>query len=147
MIVAGLTGGIGSGKSTFAKLLAERGAEIIDADELGRGALRPGQPAWHDAIGTFGDDILVAGTSEIDRARLASIVFSDPAKLAALNAMVHPIIVSRIAAQLPLARLLEKADIVVQNNGSLEELRRQADQTYAELTKHRDDRPGTERNP
>lgn len=199
MFVAGLTGGIGSGKSTFARLLAEQGAEIIDADELGRLALRPGERGWHEVIDTWGDEVLVPGTSEIDRAKLASIVFADPAKLAALNAIVHPIIMSgiadtlealsgtdmivvieaallietgladgvdvviavvtsdeirgerlrlergmsqedieaRIASQLPLPKLLEKADIVVQNNGSLEELRREAEQVFAELQRRR----------
>ncbi|MGH2754696.1 MAG: dephospho-CoA kinase [Actinomycetota bacterium] len=199
MIVAGLTGGIGSGKSTFAKLLEERGAEVIDADELGRTALSPGRPGWHSVIDTFGDELLVPGTMEIDRGLLASMVFSDSAKLAALNAIVHPIIMSgiadtlevlagtdmiviidaallietgladrvdvvivvlaaddirsarlraergmsqkdiegRIAAQLPASRLLERADVVVNNDGSLEELSREADRVYAELEKRR----------
>lgn len=97
MYVVGLTGGIGSGKSTFAALLAERGAEVIDADELGRAALEPGRPAWNQVIETFGDDIRVAGGMDIDRKRLAQIVFNDPPKLAALNAIVHPEILRGIA--------------------------------------------------
>ena len=97
MLVAGLTGGIGSGKSTFARLLAERGAEIIDADALGRDALDPGKPAWHSAVDQFGDEILAATTLDIDRKRLAAIVFNDPRKLAALNAIVHPVITRGIA--------------------------------------------------
>ena len=100
MLVVGLTGGIGSGKSTFAALLAERGAQIIDADLLGRDALRPGEPAWHSVVDTFGDEILVEHTMDIDRKRLAGIVFNDPQKLAALNAIVHPIIVGGIADRL-----------------------------------------------
>jgi dephospho-CoA kinase len=97
MLVAGLTGGIGSGKSTFAALLAERGAEVINADALGRAALDPGEPAWHSTVDQFGDDILVATGLDIDRKRLASIVFNDPSKLAALNAIVHPVITRGIA--------------------------------------------------
>lgn len=97
MYVVGLTGGIGSGKSTFAALLAERGAQVIDADELGRVALEPGRPAWNQVIETFGDDIRVAGGMDIDRKRLAQIVFNDPRKLAALNAIVHPEIFRGIA--------------------------------------------------
>ncbi|MBA2726400.1 MAG: dephospho-CoA kinase, partial [Actinobacteria bacterium] len=97
MLVAGLTGGIGSGKSTFAQMLADRGAEVIDADAIGRQALEPGEPAWHSVVDQFGDDILSAGSMTVDRKRLASIVFRDPRKLAALNAIVHPVITHRIA--------------------------------------------------
>lgn len=97
MFVVGLTGGIGSGKSTFAALLAERGAQIVDADQLGRDALRPGRPAWHSVVDQFGDEILAAGTMEIDRKRLADVVFGDRGKLAALNAIVHPVILSGVA--------------------------------------------------
>ena len=97
MLVAGLTGGIGTGKSTFAVLLAERGAHVIDADELGRDALKPGEPAWAAAVGQFGDEILVAGSMDIDRKRLADIVFDDRAARVALNEIVHPVILSGIA--------------------------------------------------
>jgi len=100
MFVVGLTGGIGSGKTTFASLLSERGAQIIDADALGRDALRPAQPAWHSVVSQFGDDILQANSLEIDRRRLAAIVFSEPHKLAALNAIVHPVIIKAIADRL-----------------------------------------------
>ncbi|MEA2498740.1 MAG: dephospho-CoA kinase [Actinomycetota bacterium] len=97
MLVAGLTGGIGSGKSTFARFLSERGAEVIDADQLGRSALDPGEPAWHSTVDQFGDEILAAASLDIDRKRLAAIVFNDPTKLAALNAIVHPVITRGIA--------------------------------------------------
>lgn len=97
MLVAGLTGGIGSGKTTFAKLLGDLGAEVIDADELGRAALRTGEPAWHSVVDQFGDDILTPGDLAIDRKRLAAIVFNDRDKLAALNAIVHPVILAGIA--------------------------------------------------
>lgn len=97
MLTVGLTGGIGSGKSTFAALLAERGAQVVDADQLGRDALRPGEPAWHSVVDNFGDEILGAGSMEIDRKRLAEMVFADPNKLAALNAITHPVIAAGIA--------------------------------------------------
>jgi len=100
MLLVGLTGGIGSGKSTFAALLAERGAQIIDADLLGREALKPGEPAWHSVVDQFGDDVLVPGTMDIDRKRLAAIVFGNQASLAALNAIVHPVIMAEIADRL-----------------------------------------------
>lgn len=104
MLLAGLTGGTGSGKSTFAALLAERGAEVIDADQLGRMALAPGEPAWHSVVDQFGDEILAAGGLDIDRKRLAAIVFQDLGKLAALNAIVHPVITAGIADALDMLR-------------------------------------------
>jgi dephospho-CoA kinase len=100
MLVVGLTGGIGSGKSTLAELLSERGAVVIDADSLGHQALAPGEPTWHSVVDQFGDGILAAGSMEIDRKALGRIVFADPAKRAALNAITHPFILRRIADSL-----------------------------------------------
>lgn len=104
MLLVGLTGAIGAGKSTFASLMLERGAQIIDADEIGRLALEPGQRAWHSVIDTFGDEIRGARGVEIDRQRLAHIVFNDRRKLAALNAIVHPVIMKRVAEELDALR-------------------------------------------
>lgn len=120
MFTVGLTGGIGSGKSTFAALLAERGAQIVDADQLGRDALRPGKPAWHSVVDGFGDEILVEGSMEIDRAALAEEVFNDPHKLAALNAITHPVIAAGIADALE--RLSRTDEIVVLDAALLVEL-------------------------
>ena len=120
MLVVGLTGGIGSGKSTFAALLAERGAQIIDADQLGRDALRPGEPAWHSVVDTFGDEILVGGSMNIDRKRLAEIVFNHKEKLAALNAIVHPVIMRGIADRLELLRNTD--DVVILDAALIVEL-------------------------
>lgn len=197
MYTVGLTGGIGSGKSTFAALLAERGAQVIDADQLGRDALKPGRRAWQEAVDSFGDEILVAGTLEIDRQRLADIVFSDPNKLAALNAITHPVIArgiadhmerlaatdaivvvdaalivelgldkaldvlivvdagdesrqtrlvasrrmhprdiqARMASQSRPEELIERADLVVKNDGTIDDLVLEADRVWAELQK------------
>ena len=110
MLAVGLTGGIGAGKSTFAALLAERGAQVLDADQIGRDALAPGQPAWHSVVSQFGDEILVPGSMDVDRKRLAGIVFGDENKLAALNAIVHPVILGRIATEL---ERLSRTDAVV----------------------------------
>jgi dephospho-CoA kinase len=195
MLLVGLTGGIGSGKSTFAALLAERGAQVVDADVLGHDALKPGEPTWHSVVDQFGDEILSPGTMTIDRKRLAAIVFESEQKRAALNAIVHPEIFRRIAdaidklrgtdsiviidaalvfetgladscdvivvvtssrdtrterlirirgmsidqitarmsAQADPKALVEKADIVVRNDGSLEDLAREADRVWTEL--------------
>ena len=110
MLAVGLTGGIGAGKSTFAALLAERGAQVIDADGIGRDALAPGRPAWHSVVSTFGDEVLVPGEMAIDRKKLAGVVFEEPRKLAALNAIVHPVILQRIADDL---EKLSRTDAVV----------------------------------
>jgi dephospho-CoA kinase len=111
MFVVGLTGGIGTGKSTFAALLLERGAQVIDADALGRDALRPGAPAWHSVVDQFGKEVLVHPSMEIDRKQLAEIVFNNPEALKALNAIVHPMIFKAIADELD--RLRSSDHIVV----------------------------------
>ena len=193
MLVVGLTGGIGAGKSTLAALLAERGAQIIDA--IGRDALKPGRPAWHSVVDQFGEEILAAGSLDVDRKVLARMVFADAAKLAALNAIVHPVIFAgvaerlerlratdsvvvldaalilqtglkdavdviivvlsseserrrrlvrergmtfddvsgRMAAQMAPAEMAEHADLVVHNDGSLEDLAAEADKIWPEL--------------
>jgi dephospho-CoA kinase len=88
MLLVGLTGGIGSGKSTAAKLLAERGAVVIDADVLARRALEPGTPGHAAAVEAFGESILSDGA--IDRERVADLVFRDEDARARLEGIVHP---------------------------------------------------------
>lgn len=87
--IIGLTGGIGSGKSTVARLLAELGAVIIDADELGHEVFHPGTEAWREIVATFGQQVL-SSNDEIDRAKLGKIVFNNPEALARLNQIMHP---------------------------------------------------------
>ncbi|CAN5478792.1 dephospho-CoA kinase [soil metagenome] len=111
MLLVGVTGGIGSGKSLFSALLAERGAQVIDADAYGREALRPGQPAWHSVVAQFGQELLIPQSMEIDRQALAEMVFNDHDKLAALNAIVHPVLFSAIADSVE--RLSQTDEIVV----------------------------------
>lgn len=92
----GLTGGIGSGKSTAAARFAELGAVVIDADQLARQALGPGTPGSTAVLDRFGADLADAD-GVLDRARLAGVVFADPAALADLNAIVHPLVAARTA--------------------------------------------------
>ena len=94
-ITIGLTGGIGSGKSTAAKILAELGAPAIDADKVGHEIYQPGTPAYRELIAAFGEGIL-ASDRTIDRRKLGPIVFADPAALKRLNAIVHPKMFARM---------------------------------------------------
>jgi len=89
MVLVGLTGGIGAGKSTVARLLAARGAVVIDADDLAREAVARGTEAFARVVETFGSAI-VAPDGSLDRARLGAIVFADPERRRALEAIVHP---------------------------------------------------------
>ena len=88
MLVVGLTGGIGAGKSTVAQFFAELGALVIDADQLARMAIERGSDGFADVMLRFGDEIIVNG--DIDRKKLAEIVFSDPEARKDLEAIIHP---------------------------------------------------------
>jgi dephospho-CoA kinase len=99
VIVVGLTGGIGSGKSTVSALLAAQGAVVVDADAITRQLQAPGQPVLAAIVERFGPEIVSADGS-LDRAALAAIVFGDPAALKHLNAIVHPAVGAEIARRL-----------------------------------------------
>jgi len=89
MLVIGVTGNIGSGKSTVCRILAKLDATIIDADKLGHETYKPYSQAWQEMVAAFGKDIIKAD-GEIDREKLGRIVFSQPDALACLNQIVHP---------------------------------------------------------
>lgn len=89
MLLVGLTGGIGSGKSTVARMLEQRGAVVFDADVLARAVVEPGTPGHAAVIERFGANVLAPGGA-LDREALASIVFADPAARRDLEAIVHP---------------------------------------------------------
>jgi len=88
-VVIGLTGGIGSGKSTVSGMLAQLGAVILNADEVGHETLKPGTEAWQEIASTFGQGV-VKDNGEIDRGKLSEIVFNNPEALARLNSIMHP---------------------------------------------------------
>ncbi|MET9506287.1 dephospho-CoA kinase [Streptomyces sp. NPDC006259] len=94
MLKVGLTGGIGAGKSEVSRLLVECGAVLIDADRIAREVVEPGTPGLAAVVETFGEGVL-AGDGGLDRPALGSIVFADPGRLAALNAIVHPLVGAR----------------------------------------------------
>jgi dephospho-CoA kinase len=97
MRVLGLTGGIGSGKSLVAQIFRDLGAEVIDADQLAREVVEPGQPALQEIAATFGRQVLLPD-GRLDRGALAGIIFSDPTARAKLNAITHPPIRERMEA-------------------------------------------------
>jgi len=194
MRFVGLTGGIGSGKSTVAEMLTARGAVVIDADALAREVVEPGTPGFEAVVAAFGEAI-VAPDGGLDRSALASIVFADPGRRAQLEAIVHPavarrvaeiaathaetddvvvldspllietgrhrdvelvIVVSaetdtqiqrlvtrgmdeadaraRLASQMPLAEKAEVADVVLDNEGTLDDLEGQVDRLWSDLS-------------
>ena len=194
MLLVGLTGGIGSGKSTVARMLEKRGAVVFDADVLARQAVALGTPGFEKVVERFGPNVLAPGGG-LDREALASIVFSDPAARRDLEGIVHPevrrmfaegceeyrdsdrvvvfsapllvetgmhtafdllIVVSapvatqierlmrdrgmaerdvqaRIDAQLPLEAKAEAADVLVDNEGTLEDLEAQVERVWRNL--------------
>ena len=197
MIIVGLTGSVGTGKSTVTHLFRELGAYIIDWDELARDVIRPHLRAWKEIVEYFGKDFLNEDLT-VNRQKLAEMVFSDKEKVAKLNQIVHPevfkederitneiksldpdalvikdipllfeltrpifvdkIVVvsaseqtqlrrleekgmsredarSRIKSQLPLKEKIKSADFVINNDGPLEETKKQVEEIYSLLGK------------
>jgi dephospho-CoA kinase len=195
MIIVGLTGSVGTGKSTVAKFFRQLGTYIIDWDELARAAMRPSSKAWKEIVEYFGKDFLNEDLT-INRQKLAEVVFSDKGKVTKLHHIVHPEVLkedermtseiksldpnaiiikdipllfelthpifvdkivvvsasernqlrrleergmscedaqSRIKSQLPLEEKIKSADFVINNDGSLEETKRQVEQIYTLL--------------
>ncbi|MGZ4119215.1 MAG: dephospho-CoA kinase [Actinomycetota bacterium] len=99
MLLVGLTGGIGAGKSTVARLLADRGAVIIDADSIVRELQRPGTEVFRAIVERFGKQV-VAADGSLDRPKLADIAFRDEDARSALNAIVHPAVYAVMAERI-----------------------------------------------
>jgi dephospho-CoA kinase len=99
MVVIGLTGSIGSGKSSVARMLAELGAVTLDADTVGHEALTPHTEVWREVVVAFGEDILRQDSS-VDRQKLGEIVFRDTTLLAKLNSIMHPRMFQIVQARL-----------------------------------------------
>jgi dephospho-CoA kinase len=119
VLLVGLTGGIGSGKSTVARVLEERGAVVLDADAFARDAVRAGSEGFRRVVERFGGDV-VGPDGELDRPKLASIVFSDPGSLGDLEAIVHPEVRRAIADGIQTH--LDTDDVVVLVNPLLIEM-------------------------
>lgn len=113
MLRVGLTGGIATGKSTVVAMLRELGCHVLEADKIAHRMIEPGGPAYAEVVREFGrgilaaDDASGAADGRVDRSKLGAIVFSDPARLARLNAIVHPPV---LAAQDQGLAAIERAD-------------------------------------
>jgi len=113
MLVIGLTGGIGTGKSEVARLLQSLGAAVISADEVGHEAYAPDSESWREVVDTFGKEILQP-SGEIDRQKLGTIVFSDPQQLEKLNAILHPRMARMVADRIQVLRDQSASTVVVE---------------------------------
>ncbi|HEX6207442.1 MAG TPA: dephospho-CoA kinase [Actinomycetota bacterium] len=110
MLLVGLTGGLGAGKSTVARMLAERGAVIVDADELARRSIEPGTRGHRKVLEVFGDEV-EAPDGSIDRRALADVVFGDPEARRALESITHPEVFRMLAEEVERRR--DTGDVVV----------------------------------
>ena len=111
MLIIGVTGNIGSGKTTVSKILEEQGAYVINADKIARGVLAKDGAGYGETVAYFGEGI-VGRDGEIDRRALAAIVFSDPGKLDVLNAFTHKHVKSRINEEIAAVRQNNAHDII-----------------------------------
>ena len=117
MLRIGLTGGIGSGKSTVARLLAARGARIVDADRIARELVEPGTPGLEAVVAAFGRAVLTP-EGALDRPALAAVVFADPDARRRLDGIVHPLVRARaaelVAAAPPNAVVVQDVPLLVE---------------------------------
>lgn len=112
MIVAGLTGGIGTGKSTVAAIFAEAGAVIIDADEIARDVVAKGRPAWCRIVAHFGRDVLLPD-GFIDRKKLGAIIFNDARQKMHLDRIVHPYVIAETDQKLKEIERVQPQAVVI----------------------------------
>ena len=113
MLLIGLTGSIGTGKSAAAGYLEALGASLISADQVGHEAYTPNTEAWEQVVATFGDKIL-REDKEIDRSKLGALVFSDPSKLEQLNKIMHPRMARMVADKIEVLRSQGVGVVVVE---------------------------------
>lgn len=109
-LVVGLSGGIAAGKTTVSHHLREKGAHVIDADSVGHRVIAPDGEAYGEVVAAFGKDV-VAPDGTIDRRKLGGIVFSDPERLQALNAISHPRMAARMAAEIAQVKARPPAEL------------------------------------
>ncbi len=113
MLVIGLTGGIGTGKSEVTRMLEELGAVVINADQVGHEAYAVRSEAWYAVVDAFGEDILQPG-GEIDRRKLGGLVFADPKQMEKLNGIMHPRMAKMVVDRLDALREAGTSVVVVE---------------------------------
>jgi dephospho-CoA kinase len=123
MLRIGLTGGLGSGKTTAARIFKALGAHVLSADEIGRGLMQPGERVFDKIVGVFGPKSLGAD-GQLDRPAVARRVFADPAALQQLNAIVHPAVIAEQERQIELIMEIEPEAIVVVESALIFEVER-----------------------
>jgi dephospho-CoA kinase len=137
-LLIGLTGNIGTGKSTVSGMLRAMGAEVIDADKVAHEVMRVGTPVHAAIARTFGLEVMSPG-GQIDRKRLGALVFADPVALARLERIVGDRGLSRaeaeqrVRAQPPQRHKVAQADVVIDNSGSLSQTREQVQAAWERL--------------
>ncbi len=114
MLIAGLTGGIASGKTTVSRYFAEAGAKIIDADTIARTVVKKGMPAYNEIVRCFGTAILLPD-HEIDRRRLGAIIFNAPDEKAQLDAIVHPHVFKCMEAKIATIASQHSRAVIIQD--------------------------------
>lgn len=142
MLRVGLTGGLGSGKSTVARMLRELGAEVIESDELGRALMEPGNPAYDEIVRAFGQEV-VGADGRLNRPRLADLAFKFN-RVKELNAIVHPAVIEAQAAWMKQVFERDSAAVAVVVSALIFEVERDAQEggastaAYADLRKRID---------
>lgn len=112
MLRVGLTGGIASGKSTVAAMLRELGCHVLDADKIAHRLIEPGGPGYQPVVREFGTGILTP-EGRVDRTRLGTVVFADPARLKRLNAILHPLVLNAVDIELAAIERAEPEAVAV----------------------------------
>ena len=113
MKVIGITGGVGCGKSTVLNLIKENfNAFIIMADDVAKDLMKKGKKGYDETIAFFGDEIIDETTGEIDRPKLASVIFSNPNKRIVLNSIIHPVVKKEIVSMITQAKIDNKYDYI-----------------------------------
>jgi dephospho-CoA kinase len=112
VVVAGITGGIATGKSTVSQALASYGAVVVDADKIAREVVKKGTPVWQAIRDQFGGEVL-GPDGELDRDVMGSLIFSDPVKKEQLNAIVHPAVYQEMDLRIEAAQALGNETVVI----------------------------------
>jgi dephospho-CoA kinase len=113
MYVVGITGSLGTGKTTVAKLFKQLGAKIIDADSIAHSLIKVNSPSYKSLIRSFGKDILKHNSCDIDRNKLARIVFGNKKQLLKLNRILHPVIIKKIKEEIKLVNKRNKRRVII----------------------------------